>query len=162
MFKVTYNFMKHSGGTKFYETAMLENTSAQRAMVIFRWGKIDLATGGRGETQIHEFSGPEAAKAQRLYHDKLNEKRKAKNGQSYQDFFLGQGLSRDVGNASKLFASSGDLIDAVMGHYRQDTIEQILDYLKVDDADAGQYGQQNKVTTDYNDHVDRGEEWGSF
>lgn len=163
MFKITYKFMKHSGGTKFYETAMLENTSAEKAIVIFRWGKIDLATGGRGETQITNFEKSNSAKAESLFHEKINEKRKSKNGGQYQDFFLGQGLSREVGNGDKFFNSPNDFTDAFAGHYKSETVEEIVNFLEVDsDAWVATPGAKNKVSPDYNDQIDRGEEWGSF
>lgn len=48
-------YMRHSGGTKFYEVVQFYNDQARRYVLVRRWGKMSAKVSG-GETKIEWFA----------------------------------------------------------------------------------------------------------
>jgi predicted DNA-binding WGR domain protein len=55
------DYLVHSGGTKFYEIVTFSNASEKTFVEVRRWGKIELAQSGGGQTQV--LAHPTAADA---------------------------------------------------------------------------------------------------
>ena len=57
MIEIHSTFMRHNGGTKFYEVVSLINTDTDSAVVIKRWGKVDAFRTGGGQCDCKSFVG---------------------------------------------------------------------------------------------------------
>ena len=55
MIEIHSTFMRHSGGTKFYEVVSILNADTDNAVVIKRWGKLSAFRTGGGQCDCKSF-----------------------------------------------------------------------------------------------------------
>jgi len=147
-YKIDTNYLEHSGGTKFYETVMIQEDNGP-GLLIKRWGAIALKNGG-GQTKYERGTHSVVAGENNKI---LAEKRK-----------------KGYDNATKsgaLHTWAGKEVDAAMlaglvkGHYGRDTEDYVKDYFGLNGS-APVVNEEPPAPKEPETPIERGETWGSW
>lgn len=161
MFTVEANFLKHDGGTKFYETIAIHSDGGS-SLLIKRWGASAKQNGG-GQLK-YERGSKSVVNQENL--KILDEKRRGKVGQGrYVDTPVMHGLNASKGTAF----DSANLLDRVQRHYSDgsDVALEVARYFSIDvDLPAVDNDPSDIVTLgeepEAKPEINRGAEWASW
>lgn len=155
MFNIRATYLRHDGGTKFYETVLIHHKDGP-AMLIKRWGSMDKRDGG-GQTQVSRGTiASQKAEEQKI----LTEKRRARAGKGrYMDQTFNYGfhmLSTNVGP---------DQVRKALSHYDnaevRNAIDTHFDLGEMNDVDdiVMATGEDFEIEEP---QTERGSNWGSW
>jgi|GEM_PF-3317249 len=154
MFNVKAHYLQHDGGTKFYETVLIDEPNGP-AMLIKRWGKINEMNGGGGQTKIERGS----LSALRLERDKiLVEKRKLRNGGRYIDASSAYMLHSVRGPVDE------DKLKGWLKHYKDPTVQNaVMEYFRfTNDVEDIVAATGEDVVVESEPEIERDASWGSW
>ncbi|MFK3741005.1 WGR domain-containing protein [Massilia sp. TN1-12] len=147
-YKIDTHYLEHSGGTKFYETVLIQEDNGP-GLLIKRWGAIALKNGG-GQTKYergtHSVVAGEANKI-------LREKKKKGYDHATKSGALHSWSGRSDVDAVMLGAM-------VKQHYGADTAAYVKDYFGLNAA--GAVVNEEPKPREPEKPIERGETWGSW
>lgn len=128
MIKITHKYRQHSGGSKFYETVIFEDSNNGPSVLVKRFGKIAQRNGG-GQYKIENYNTATEA----INEDTRIWKEKGKPKEYSGSASLPFGFGLFNGGVSSDYADKGTLVRDTIGHYADDegAANTIVDFLSL-------------------------------
>jgi predicted DNA-binding WGR domain protein len=147
---VEARYLKHGGGTKFYEVIEFYNVVAKKFVLVKRWGSLNSKYGGGG-TKIETYN--DIRQCQDAAGKILREKRSHSYDITREIFGL-HGAKSDV--------DTDALRPTLVSHYNIGTADKIVSALDVDFAPSGHALVDDVVDEESAPELERGDDWGSW